>query len=64
MSASHPLVLSAAQMRGAESAAMSRLGLPSLLLMENAGRGTAALVLGRAPSDGRGPVVVVCGAAA
>jgi hydroxyethylthiazole kinase-like uncharacterized protein yjeF len=60
----HPLVLSTAQMRGAESAAMSRLGLPSLLLMENAGRGVAALVLARAPSDAHGPVVVVCGAGA
>ena len=57
----HPLVLSAAQMRDADRAASERHGLPSLLLMENAGRGVAELVVARAV---RGPVVVVCGAGA
>jgi ADP-dependent NAD(P)H-hydrate dehydratase / NAD(P)H-hydrate epimerase len=48
-------------MRAADRAAAERLGVPSLLLMENAGRGVAELVVARAP---RGPVVVVCGAGA
>lgn len=56
----HPFVLSAEQMRAADRAASERLGVPSLLLMENAGRGVAELVLARAA----GPVAVVCGAGA
>jgi hydroxyethylthiazole kinase-like uncharacterized protein yjeF len=65
----YPLVLSAAQMRAADGAAAGRLGLPSVLLMENAGRGVAELVLERASRRGAaggesGPVVVVCGAGA
>jgi ADP-dependent NAD(P)H-hydrate dehydratase / NAD(P)H-hydrate epimerase len=59
----HPLVLSAAQMRAADAGATERLGIPSLLLMENAGRGVADLVLRAAPAR-RGPVVVVAGAGA
>lgn len=58
----HPLVLTAEQMRGADRAASERLGLPSLLLMENAGRGVAELVL--ADARARGPIVVVSGAGA
>ena len=66
----YPLVLSAAQMRAADGAAATRLGLPSLLLMENAGRSVAELVLERAlrrraaGGEGGGPVAVVCGAGA
>src|SRR5204863_9584329 len=48
-----------------DRAATERLGVPSLLLMENAGRGVAELVRARLP-EGRtpGPVVVVCGGGA
>lgn len=60
---SHPLVLSAQQMRAADDAATQRLGLPSLLLMENAGRGVAELALREVPAP-HGPVVVVCGGGA
>jgi NAD(P)H-hydrate epimerase len=64
--APHALVLSAEQMRAADRAAAERLGLPSLLLMENAGRGVAELVLARAAVEprARGPVVVVSGGGA
>ena len=61
----HPLVLTAEQMRGADRGAVAALGVPSLLLMENAGRGVAELVAARrARGDAAGPVVVVCGAGA
>jgi NAD(P)H-hydrate epimerase len=61
----HPLVLSAEQMRSADRGASERLGVPSLLLMENAGRGVADLVT-RALATGaaREPVVVVSGGGA
>lgn len=58
-------VLSRAQMRAVDGAAVARTGLPSLLLMENAGRGVADAIIRRcAPQrDGRPlRVVVVCGA--
>jgi hydroxyethylthiazole kinase-like uncharacterized protein yjeF len=66
---SHPLVLSSEQMRAADRAASERFGVPSLLLMENAGRGVAALVRERSgaragDARARGPSVVVCGAGA
>ena len=57
----HPLVLTAEQMRGADRGAVETLGLPSLLLMENAGRGVAALIASRGAA---GWVAVVCGAGA
>jgi NAD(P)H-hydrate epimerase len=59
-------VLSAAQMRAADQAACERFGIPSVLLMENAGRGLAELVLSRAASRRRAGdnVAVVCGAGA
>jgi hydroxyethylthiazole kinase-like uncharacterized protein yjeF len=64
-SPTHPLVLTAEQMRGADRGAVEALGVPSLLLMENAGRGVAALVAARlARRGGAGPVAVVCGAGA
>jgi ADP-dependent NAD(P)H-hydrate dehydratase / NAD(P)H-hydrate epimerase len=55
-------VLTAAQMRAADHAAAERLGLPSLLLMENAGRGVAEIVRARLGADGRGWIAIVCGA--
>jgi hydroxyethylthiazole kinase-like uncharacterized protein yjeF len=61
---SHPLVLSAKQMRAADHEAVARLGIPSLLLMENAGRGVAELLVTRPAAGRSGPVVVVCGGGA
>ncbi|QDE91161.1 bifunctional ADP-dependent (S)-NAD(P)H-hydrate dehydratase/NAD(P)H-hydrate epimerase [Myxococcus xanthus] len=52
-------VLTAAQMRQAEQAAEARHGMPSALLMENAGRGLAEVARGLIGSGGR--FVVVCG---
>lgn len=52
-------VLTAAQMRQAEEAAEQHHGMPSALLMENAGRGLAEVARELARSGGR--FVVVCG---
>ncbi|ATB48642.1 NAD(P)H-hydrate dehydratase [Corallococcus macrosporus] len=52
-------VLTAAQMRQAEEAAEARHGMPSALLMENAGRGLAEVARGLLGPGGR--FVVVCG---
>ncbi|WP_163864435.1 NAD(P)H-hydrate dehydratase [Myxococcus eversor] len=52
-------VLTAAQMRQAEEAAEQRHGMPSALLMENAGRGLAEVARELAGPGGR--FVVVCG---
>ena len=38
------LLLTAAQMRAVDGAVVEKLGLPSLVLMENAGRGVAEIV--------------------
>ena len=43
------LVLSAAQMRAVDAGLVARTGLPSLILMENAGRGVAEEILRRRP---------------
>jgi hydroxyethylthiazole kinase-like uncharacterized protein yjeF len=58
-----PVVLTAAEMRAADVAAVRDLGVPSLLLMENAGRGVADVVR-RELGGARGEVVVVCGGGA
>ena len=50
--------LSRDEVRGIDARAAEELGLPTLVLMENAGRGAAALLRERA---GRGRVVIVCG---
>jgi NAD(P)H-hydrate epimerase len=60
-------VLTAEQMRAVDRAATERFGVPTLLLMENAGRGVAALVAREATAAGaaRGRALrvrVVCGA--
>ena len=55
-------ILSAAQARSLDQALVARTGLPSLILMENAGRSVADVVrefLAQGPSVSR--VVVVCG---
>lgn len=59
-----PPVLSAAQMRHFDADATRTTGLPSLILMENAGRGVAEAVQARRPPGGDCPLVVcvACGA--
>lgn len=61
--AAFPYVFSAAQMRAADRAATERLGVPSLVLMENAGRGVAELIRARLGAR-RGFVAIVCGSGA
>jgi NAD(P)H-hydrate epimerase len=60
-----PRVLSAAESRAVDRQLVARTGLPSLVLMENAGRGIAEVVLGRLASrrQARGGrrVIIVCG---
>lgn len=51
--------LSREEVRSIDARAASELGLPTLVLMENAGRGAAALLQQAAPTGCR--VVVVCG---
>jgi NAD(P)H-hydrate epimerase len=55
------LVLTAAQMRALDRAAMDTLGVPGLVLMENAGRGVAELVRRERPSIAGTEVRIVCG---
>ena len=55
-----PLVLTAAEMRAADAAVARALGVPTLRLMEAAGRGVAAIVR-RELGAGRGRVTIVCG---
>jgi hydroxyethylthiazole kinase-like uncharacterized protein yjeF len=54
------LVLSAAQMRAVDRAAIDELGVPGLVLMENAGRGVAEAIARERPVVGL-DVRVVCG---
>jgi NAD(P)H-hydrate epimerase len=51
--------LSRAEVRGIDARAAEELGLPTLVLMENAGRGAAALLGERAAAGAR--VVIACG---
>ncbi|HVT08511.1 MAG TPA: NAD(P)H-hydrate dehydratase [Polyangia bacterium] len=53
-------VLTAAEMRAADAAAAGELGVPTLLLMENAGRGLADVVC-RERGASSGPIIFVCG---
>jgi hydroxyethylthiazole kinase-like uncharacterized protein yjeF len=53
-------VITAAEARALDAAAMTELGLPGAVLMETAGRGVAAVVVDELAGR-RGPVVVVCG---
>jgi hydroxyethylthiazole kinase-like uncharacterized protein yjeF len=54
-------VLTAAEMRAADGAAARDLEVPTLLLMENAGRGLAEIAR-RERGGLAGPIVIVCGA--
>jgi hydroxyethylthiazole kinase-like uncharacterized protein yjeF len=58
-----PYVLTAEQMRAVDRAVIEATGLPSLILMENAGRGVAEIIVRRARSNaGRSLVAaIVCG---
>ena len=56
------LVLSAAQMKAVDRAAIETLGVPGLVLMENAGRGVAEIVCRARPDLAGRDVRVVCGA--
>lgn len=53
-------ILTAAEMRAADVAAADQAGVPTLLLMENAGRGLAD-VARRERAASPGPVAIVCG---
>jgi len=55
-----PLVLTAAEMRDADVSVARALGVPTLRLMETAGRGIAAIVR-RELGAARGRVTIVCG---
>jgi ADP-dependent NAD(P)H-hydrate dehydratase / NAD(P)H-hydrate epimerase len=55
-------LLTAAQMRAVDAAVISKLGLPGLVLMENAGRGVADIVARERPNLAGLDVRVVCGA--
>ena len=59
-----PPLLTATQMRAADAAATAAFGVPSLLLMENAGRGVADIARVELGGSGQGTVAVVCGAGA
>jgi hydroxyethylthiazole kinase-like uncharacterized protein yjeF len=55
-----PLILTAAEMREADAVVARALGVPTLRLMETAGRGVAAIVQ-RELGARRGRVTIVCG---
>lgn len=56
------LLLTAAQMRAMDSAVIGSVGLPGLVLMENAGRGVADIIARERPEMAGLDVRVVCGA--
>jgi hydroxyethylthiazole kinase-like uncharacterized protein yjeF len=56
------LVLTAAQMRAVDRAAIDGLGVPGLVLMENAGRGVAEVILRERPALAGADIRVICGA--
>ncbi len=55
------LVLTAAQMRAMDSAVIEKLGLPGMVLMENAGRGVAEIIARERPHLAGTEVRIVCG---
>ena len=56
-----PVTGSPEQMRRIDREAIEDYGLPGVVLMENAGRGAAAIALEMLPSPGNASVVVLCG---
>jgi NAD(P)H-hydrate epimerase len=56
------LLLTAAQMRAVDDAIIEKLGLPGLVLMENAGRGVADIIVRERPRVAGLDVRIVCGA--
>lgn len=52
--------LTASEMRRADAGSLSRYGIPTLLLMENAGRTVAEIAL-RMLGSSRGPIAILCG---
>src|SRR5882757_8603910 len=56
------LVLTAAQMKAVDRAAIDQLGVPGLVLMENAGRAVAEAILRERPRIAEVDIRVVCGA--
>ncbi|NDY43305.1 NAD(P)H-hydrate epimerase, partial [Dissulfurirhabdus thermomarina] len=55
------LLAAAAEMQALDRAAMEEFGIPGVVLMENAGRGVAGLVLEAFPSEAAGGVLVLSG---
>jgi len=53
--------LSRDEVRGIDARSAEGLGLPTLVLMENAGRGAAAWLLGRIETNPTARVVIACG---
>jgi NAD(P)H-hydrate epimerase len=59
-----PSLLTAAEIRAADAAATRDFGVPSLLLMENAGRGTADILRRELAGHAAPRVAIVCGGGA
>jgi|ERR1043166_3774759 NAD(P)H-hydrate epimerase len=60
MDQSSPLILTRAQVRELDCRAIEELGIPGIVLMENAGRGAAEIILRECGDLSRG-VAIVCG---
>lgn len=56
-----PIALTCRQIRAVDALAIAKLGIPSLLLMENAGRAAAECIWDRLREPQREHVVVLCG---
>ena len=54
-------ILTAAEMREVDRLTTKRYGVPSLTLMENAGKSVADFIASRFPDFKRRPIVVLCG---
>ncbi len=54
-------ILTAGEMRAVDRAAIGDLGIPGLVLMENAGRHVAEAILGRYPDPGSETIVIAAG---